>query len=45
MPLNQMADDRLTDDNLEKYLAARERLEAAPLSVFAGPAAAEYWLS
>jgi replicative DNA helicase len=44
-PLNHIADDRLTVEDRDRLEGARDRLEAAPLRVFAGRGAADYWLA
>jgi predicted ATPase len=43
--LSEVADDLLTGESRDRLLAARKRLEAAPLSVFAGADASQYWPS
>src|SRR3954453_11220420 len=45
VPLRHIADDRVTPEERERLRIARGRLLAAPLNVFAGPGAAEYWIS
>jgi replicative DNA helicase len=45
VPLRHIADDRVTPEERRRLSRARDGLLAAPLSVFAGPGAADYWMS
>jgi hypothetical protein len=45
VPLSHIADDRLTAEERDRLSAARVGVESAPLTVFAGRHAADYWTS